>query len=115
MCCMACVLDGKDLIPVALRMCPRYWISLEKKLHLLFSMERLADSSFLKTILMCERCFWCILLDIIISSRYAIAKVKSFRMPVISSWKWAGTCAKPNGTFMYSYFLKGELKVVIWY
>ena len=44
--CMACILDGKGLIHVALRMCPRYWISLEKKLHLLFFMERLADLSF---------------------------------------------------------------------
>ena len=46
MCCMAYVLDGKGLIPVALRMCPRYWISLEKKLHLLFFLERLGDLSF---------------------------------------------------------------------
>ena len=56
MCCMARVLDGKGLIPVALRMCPRYWISLKEKLHLLFFMERLADLSFSKTILMCQRC-----------------------------------------------------------
>ena len=87
MCCMACVLEGKGLIPVALRICPRYWISLEKKLHLLFVMERLVDLSFLKTILMCERYSQGVLLNIIISSRYAIAKLKSFRMPVISSWK----------------------------
>ena len=39
-------------------------------------------------------------------------KLKSFRMPVISSWKYAGACAKPNRTFTYSYFPKGELKVV---
>ena len=112
MCCMACALDGKGLIPVALRMCPRYWISSEKKLYLLFFMERLADLNFLKRFLICERCSWGVLLNIIISSTYAIAKLKSFRMPVISSWKYAGAGSNPNGTLMYSYFLKGELKSV---
>ena len=43
MCCMAFVLDGKGCMPVALKMCPRYWISLEKKLHLLIFMDSLAD------------------------------------------------------------------------
>ena len=33
-------------------------------------------------------------------------------MPVINSWKYAGACARPNGTFIYSYFPKGELKAV---
>ena len=33
-------------------------------------------------------------------------------MPVISSWKYTGACANPNGNLMYSYFLKGELKAV---
>ena len=43
-------------MPVALRMWPKYCISLEKKLHLLFFIERFADLSFLNTMQMCERC-----------------------------------------------------------
>ena len=31
----------------------------------------------------------------------------------MSSWKCAGTCTKPNGTFTYSNFLKGELNAVL--
>ena len=46
MCCMACVLDGKGQMPVALKICPKYWVSLEKKLHLLIFMGSLADLSF---------------------------------------------------------------------
>ena len=48
MCFMACVLDGKGWIPVALKICPKYWISLEKKLHLLIFMDSLAGLSFLE-------------------------------------------------------------------
>ena len=65
------------------------------------------------TILMCKKCSWGVLLNIIMSSRYAIAKLKSFRIPVIGSWKYAGACAKPNRTFTYSNFPKGELKAVL--
>ena len=39
-------------------------------------------------------------------------KLKSFRIPVISSWKYAGACARPNGTFMYSNFPKAKLKAL---
>ena len=111
--CMACVLDAKGWMPVALKICPKYWISLGKKLHLLIFMERLADQSFLNTFLMCERCSWGVLLNIIISSRYAIVKLKSFRMPVICSLKYPGACANPNGALTYLYFPKGELKAVL--
>ena len=38
-------------MPVALKMCPKYWVSLEKKLHLLIFMESFADYSFLNTFL----------------------------------------------------------------
>ena len=53
---MACVLAGSGHMPVALRMCPKYWISLEKKLHLLFFIERFADLSFSNTMQICEKC-----------------------------------------------------------
>ena len=56
MCFMACVLDGKGQIPVTLKICPKYWISLEKKLYLLIFMDSLADLSFSNTFLICERC-----------------------------------------------------------
>ena len=69
MCCMVCVLDGKGRMPVALKMCPKYWISLEKKWHLLIFMDSFADLSFSNTFLMCERCSWGDLLNIIIASR----------------------------------------------
>ena len=36
-------------MPVALRMWPKYCISFEKKLHLLFFIERFAYLSFLKS------------------------------------------------------------------
>ena len=68
---------------------------------------------FLKTFLMCERCSSAVLLKIIMSSRYAIVKSKSFKIPVINSWKYAGACANLKGTLMYSYFPKGELKAVL--
>ena len=62
---------------------------------------------------MCERCSSVVLLKIIISSKYAMAKLKSFKIPVINSWKYAGVCASPKGTLMYSYFPKGELNAVL--
>ena len=39
-------------------------------------------------------------------------KLKSFKMPVISSWKYAGASANPNGALVYSYLPKSELKAV---
>ena len=42
-----------------------------------------------------------------------MAKLKSFNIPVISSWKYAGACAGPNGTLIYSYFPNGEVKAVL--
>ena len=57
MCCMACVLDGRGQMPLVLKMCPKYWISLEKKLHLLIFIDSFADFNFLNTFLMCERCY----------------------------------------------------------
>ena len=64
---------------------------------------------------MCERCSSAVLLKIIISSKYAMAKLKSFKIPVISSWKYAGACASPKGTLTYSYLPKGELNAVLGY
>ena len=40
-------------------------------------------------------------------------KGKSLSIPVINSWKYVGACARLNGTFIYSYFPKGELKAVL--
>ena len=31
----------------------------------------------------------------------------------MSSWKYAGACASPKGTWMYSYFPNGEVKAVL--
>ena len=42
-----------------------------------------------------------------------MAKSKSFRMPVISSWKYAGACASPKGTLTYLYLPNGELNAVL--
>ena len=75
-------------------------------------MESFADQSFLKTFLMCDRCSSAVLLKIIMSSKYAIAKSKSFKILVINSWKYAGVWAYLKGTLTYSYFLKGKLNAV---
>ena len=42
-----------------------------------------------------------------------MAKLKSFNIPVISSWKYAGACASPKGTMMYLYTPNGEMKAVL--
>ena len=42
-----------------------------------------------------------------------MAKSKSFKMPVMSSWKYARACASPKGTLMYSYLPNGELNTVL--
>ena len=42
-----------------------------------------------------------------------MAKGKSLSIPVINSLKYAGACASLNGTFIYSYFLKGELNAIL--
>ena len=60
----------------------------------------------------CDRCFSAVLLKIIILSRYAIMKLKSFKILVINSWKYAGACANLKGTLTYLYFLKGALNAV---
>ena len=62
---------------------------------------------------MCERYASAVLLKIIISSKYAMAKLKSFKISVISSWKYAGVCASPKGTLTYSYLPKGELNAAL--
>ena len=42
-----------------------------------------------------------------------IVKEKSVKTSVINSWKYAGACASPKGTLMYSYFPKGEVNAVL--
>ena len=38
-----------------------------------------------------------------------MAKLKSFKIPVISSWKYTGACVRPKGTLAYSYLPNGEV------
>ena len=42
-----------------------------------------------------------------------MTKLKSFKMPVMSSWKYAGACASPKGTLTYSYLPNGELNAIV--
>ena len=62
---------------------------------------------------MCERCSSAVVQKIMISSKYAMEKLKSFRMPVMSSWKYPGACVSPKGTLRYSYLPNGELNAVL--
>ena len=34
-------------------------------------------------------------------------------MSVMSSWKYAGACMSPKGTFMYAYFPKGKVNAFL--
>ena len=43
----------------------------------------------------------------------AMVKLKSFNIPVMSSWKYAGACLSPKGTLIYPYFPNGEVKAVL--
>ena len=110
---IASVLAGIGLIPSTPRMCPRYCISLAKKWHLLNFIHNRAWHSFLNTVLMCCRCSSGVELYMMMSSKYAIAKGRSFKTPVISSWKYAGACANPKATLMYSYFPNGDVNAVL--
>ena len=47
------------------------------------------------------------------SSSWAKVKEKSFKTPVISSWKYTGACTSPKGTLMYLYFPNGEVNAVL--
>ena len=76
-------------------------------------MDRFAPHNFSKTSLIWDKCSSTVLLKIIMSSKYAIAKLKSFRIPVINFWKYAEACASPKGTLTYSYLPNGELNVVL--
>ena len=42
-----------------------------------------------------------------------MAKLKSFKMPVMSSWNYSGACASPKGTLMYLFFPNGEVNAII--
>ena len=76
-------------------------------------MGSFALCNFWKTSLMCERCSSAILLKSIKTSKYAMAKFKSFKIPVICSSKYAGAYASPKGNLMYSYLTNGELNAVL--
>ena len=103
---------GSGLIPVVLRMCLRYWISVVKRWHLLSFINRCAFHNFSKSCLMWVRCSSAVLLKKMMSFRSVIGKEKSFKTPVISSWKYAGACASPKGTLMYLYFQNGDVNAV---
>ena len=75
-------------------------------------MESFAAHNFSKTCLMWGRCLSAVLMKIFISSKYAIAKLKSVKIPVINSWKYAGACVSLKGTLTYSYLPHGELGAV---
>ena len=47
------------------------------------------------------------------SSKYAMVKLKSFKIPVMSSWKYAGAFDSLNGTLTYSNFPNSEVNVVL--
>ena len=48
---MACVFEVSGWMLLVLKICPKYWISLEKKWHLLNFMKSFADHSFLNAFL----------------------------------------------------------------
>ena len=105
--------NGSGFIPFVLSIWPKYQISFVKKWHLLSFIDRCALLSFLKTCIMWSMCSFAVLLKIMMSSKYAIAKLKSFNIPVMSSWKYAGACTSPNGTLTYAYFSNGEVMAVL--
>ena len=42
-----------------------------------------------------------------------MVKVKSFNIPVMRFWKYAGACVSQKGTLMYLYFPNGEVNAVL--
>ena len=66
----------------------------------------------MKTCLMWSRCSSAVLLKMMMLSKYAMVKLKSFNIPIISSWKYAGAFVSPKGTLIYSYFPNGKVKAV---
>ena len=62
---IAHVFEGSWWMPLVLKICPKYWISLEKKWHLLNFMESFANWSFSNTFLMCDICSSAVLLKIL--------------------------------------------------
>ena len=107
------VFDGKGLMPLVLSIYPWYWISLVKKWHLLSFINRCVLLNFSKTCFMWSRCSSAVLLNMIISSRKAMPKLKSFNILVMISWKYAGACASPKGSLMHLYFPNGDVNAVL--
>ena len=42
-----------------------------------------------------------------------MAKLKSFNIPFMNSWKYAGACVSPKGTLIYLYFPNVEVNAVL--
>ena len=112
-CVMVCVLAGSGLRPVALRMCPKYWISLEKKNCTCFSSWRGSLTWVFQIPFGCVTgvpgvfCWilWCHLGRLLQKENPGVYQSLVPRnMPVL----------QPNqvGLFTYSNFLKGELNAV---
>ena len=96
-----------------LSICPKYWIFFVKKWHLLSFIDRCVLLNFSKTCFMWSRCSSAVQLKMMMSSKYTMAKLKSFNISVMSSWKYAGAHVSPKGTLMYLYFPNGEVKAVL--
>ena len=79
----------------------------------LLELESCTSLSFLKMISMCLRCSSSLLLKMILSSRYTITKLlQSYNTIEINCWKYAGACAKPEGTALNLYLPKGVRNAV---
>ena len=68
---------------------------------------------FQKTWQMWYRCSSAALLKIVISSRCAIAKGKSFKTPVMSSWEISKCFCECKGSLIHLYFPNGDVKAVL--
>ena len=110
---MACVFDGSGMMPVILRMCPRYLIFLVKKWHLLLFIDGCAFHTFLKTCLMWFEVFFCCSAEYDYVIKVSDSKAEIFKKPVISSWENAAACTSAKGTLMYLYFPNGEVNAVL--
>ena len=83
---IAWVFYGRGLIPLVLRMCLRYWISLVKKWHLLSFIDKCVFLNFSKTCFDVAKVFFCHSAenDDVIQISDSKGEIKT---PVISSWK----------------------------
>ena len=98
---MAWAFDGRGLMPLVLRMCLRYWISLVKKWHLLSFINRCVFLNFSKNLSDVAKMLFCHSAadNDVIQIGYS-AKEKSFKTPVISSCE-IGWCLHESKGYFY--------------